>query len=62
MDELQTILQPQRMQGESYEDYKARRTAANKAVKQALKGRLIWDSAVRGQWFGVPQESLSKAF
>jgi hypothetical protein len=31
-----------RLEGESFEAYKVRRTKENKRVKQYLKGRLVW--------------------
>jgi hypothetical protein len=39
------LLKPYRFVNESYEDYKKRREFTNYAVKQHLKGKLIWDSA-----------------
>ena len=39
---------------ESFEDYKQRRTAANKAVKQHLRGKLIFNSSP--QFLGTNEE------
>lgn len=33
-----------RLDGESYDDYRERRTKATKALKKYLKGRVWWDS------------------
>lgn len=37
-EELRTSLNPARNAGESFEDYKVRRAAANKVLKMRLKG------------------------
>lgn len=39
-----------RQVNESYEDYKVRRTQENKAVKEYLRGRLIWYSSKQGTY------------
>ena len=44
------LLKPYRFENESYEDYKKRREFTNYAVKQHLKGKLIWDSAIKGTY------------
>ena len=35
-----------RMDGETFEDYKARRRVENKALKHRLKGRFAWISSI----------------
>ena len=35
-----------RLENESFEDYKARRKADNKEIKEKLKGTLIWQSLI----------------
>ncbi len=37
-----------RLQDESFEDYKLRRTIINRAIKQFSKGRITWASAPKG--------------
>lgn len=39
-----TLFQPQRLEGESFEDYKERRLVANYKLHQLAKGNLIWNS------------------
>ena len=41
---------PYRKEGESYEDYKARRKNANMWMKFKLKGFLFWNSKERGTY------------
>ncbi len=38
------LFQPQRLQDESFEDYKERRLVAHYKVHQMAKGKLIWNS------------------
>jgi hypothetical protein len=40
---LSMVNNPERMENESYEDYRQRRTLSNKFVKSYLKGRVVWD-------------------
>ena len=39
-----TLFQPQRLENESYEDYKERRLVAHYKLHQMAKGNLIWNS------------------
>ena len=39
---MNKFLNPARNQDESFEQYRDRRTVANKAVKEHLKGRMFW--------------------
>lgn len=43
---------------ESFDDYKARRTASNKAVKALKRGKEFWDSNYAGTY--VNKERLAK--
>lgn len=45
LQDLVKCLTAKRAVFETYEQYKARRSQANKETKDKLKGRLIWDSA-----------------
>lgn len=38
------LFAPQRLQGESYQDYRERRLVANYKLHEMAKGRLIWNS------------------
>ena len=42
-EENRRLLTPQRLEGETREEYKARRKAVGKAIKQYLKGRTVWN-------------------
>lgn len=53
-DEIYADQNPKRNPFESFEDYKQRRTAANKAVKQHLRGKLIFNSSP--QFLGTNEE------
>lgn len=44
---MDTLLNPARNEGETFEDYKARRRAVNTAIKQHLKGRPFHATAWR---------------
>ena len=41
---------PYRLEGESYEEYKARRKAVNAIDKRRLKGKVLWHSKVLGSY------------
>ena len=42
--ETEKLFTPQRMEGESYIDYRERRLVANYKLHQLAKGKLIWNS------------------
>lgn len=43
-------LAPYRLEGEKYEDYKLRRKLAKQAIKQYLRGTVVWNSSVQGTY------------
>lgn len=43
-DELKSLFQPQRMEGESYENYRTRRSVEAKVAKLMRQGNVLWDS------------------
>lgn len=46
LEEKKVDITPQRLTDESYEDYKKRRTEANKHIKQKSKGKLFHISSM----------------
>lgn len=48
----------QREPNESYEAYRTRRAAANKAAKIALQGALAWDSGYAGVYTNPEKKAL----
>jgi len=53
-DEIYANQNPARNSFESYEDYKKRRTETNQALKQYLRGKLIFNSSP--QFLGTNEE------
>ncbi len=51
----------QRNQEESFEQYQARRAAANKATKEFLKGTLFHDSNIYGTYANPQKRSMKEA-
>jgi hypothetical protein len=55
---------PVRQEGESYEEYKARRKLIKKIEKDKLKGKLVWPSRLMGTKFkefnGHEEEMLNQ--
>jgi hypothetical protein len=45
-----TLFVPQRLEGESFDEYKERRVVANYKLHQMAKGNLIWDSRKQGTY------------
>ena len=39
-----------RLEGETYEEYKVRRKLAKEAIKQYLRGTVVWNSSVQGTY------------
>lgn len=48
--ESKNIFIPQRMEGESFADYKERRLVANYKLHMMAKGTLFWDSRNQGTY------------
>ena len=48
--DTKTLFQPQRLENESFEDYKERRLVAKYKNQMNAKGRLIWDSKEQGTY------------
>jgi len=48
--ESKNIFVPQRLEGESFSDYKERRLVANYKLHQMAQGKLIWDSRNQGTY------------
>jgi hypothetical protein len=46
---------------ESFVDYKARRTLANKAVKALKKGVLVWDAGYAGTYVNKEKQAAKAA-
>ena len=46
--DTETLFAPQRLQGETYQDYKERRLVAHYKLHEMSKGRLIWNSREQG--------------
>ena len=42
--EIKNLFVPQRLEGESFDEYQMRRYMAKKRLKQMAKGKLFWDS------------------
>jgi DNA-binding transcriptional MocR family regulator len=54
-----TRIQPQRLADETREDYSARRAAANKEIKDHLKGKIVWNSAYNGTYVKAEHGELA---
>ena len=48
--DTKTLFQPQRLENESFVDYKERRLVAKYKNQMNAKGRLIWDSKANGTY------------
>lgn len=48
--DTKTLFQPQRLENESFADYKERRLVARYKNHMNAKGRLIWDSKAQGTY------------
>lgn len=48
--ETKNIFIPQRLENESFADYKERRLVANYKLHEMAKGKLIWDSRKQGTY------------
>ena len=53
--DMEKLFQPQRLEGESFENYQLRRITARKYNKLEAKGVLVWDSMAKGT-YRKPQE------
>jgi len=42
--EIKNLFVPQRLEGESFDEYQMRRYMAKQRLKQMAKGKLFWDS------------------
>lgn len=49
-DKINSI-KPERLDGESFEDYKLRRKINNISIKYWLRGRMFWDSSKKGTYW-----------
>ena len=59
MGEIKNLHVPQRLEGESFEDYQQRRLASRVRNKMNAKGVMLWNSKEQGQY--VASEHLSDA-
>jgi hypothetical protein len=50
---LDMINNPARMEDESFEDYRKRRTLSKKFIKSYLKGRVVWDPFILKQLMNI---------
>lgn len=48
MDENSQLHQPQRLEGESFESYKARRKSSHQLNKMTKRGFLFWNTSQQG--------------
>jgi hypothetical protein len=44
---IEQLFQPQRLENESYDQYRERRFVANYKSKMITKGRMFWDSKIQ---------------
>ena len=50
---LDMVNNPARMEDESFEDYRKRRTLSKKFIKSYLKGRVVWDPFILKQLMNI---------
>jgi len=62
--EIRFSIRPERQEGESFEEYKARRKMLKSMDKMKKRGTPIWPSKILGQWkkefHGKEQEIISE--
>jgi len=50
---IDMVNNPSRMEDESFEDYRKRRTLSNKFIKSYLKGRVVWDPFILNKLMNI---------
>lgn len=53
--DLLKLFRPERLEGETYEEYRIRRITAHKFNKMNAKGVLIWNSAGKNTYVKPPE-------